>query len=53
MLFVSMQTLCTIASEAIKDKTKLPPYDKNGSGTPVKGINPNIPPKLTKIWMNI
>ena len=32
---------------------KLPPYDKNGKGTPVKGISPNNPPKLIKICIKI
>ena len=35
------------------DNVKLPPYDKNGSGTPVSGIRPNNPPKLIAICINI
>ena len=31
---------------------KLPPYDKNGNGTPVSGISPSTPPKFTKTLSN-
>ena len=48
-----MFILCTSASDEISDNTKLPPYERNGNGTPVRGIIPNIPPKFINIWANI
>ena len=37
---------CTSAREIIKERVNDPPYDKNGSGTPVNGNIPNNPPRL-------
>ena len=42
-----------MANDDINDRTKLPPYDRNGNGTPVSGITPNIPPRFINIWANM
>ena len=42
-----------MAKETIKERVNDPPYERNGNGTPVKGITPNKPPKLTRIWRKI
>ena len=49
----SIQTRCVSASNIIKLSIKLPPYDKNGSGTPVNGIKASKPPRFTHIWVRI
>lgn len=44
-----MLILCTKHKEHMAEMRNDPPYDRNGSGTPVRGIRPNRPPKLTNI----
>ena len=45
-ILFSIDILSTINSIMITFKLKLPPYDKNGKGTPVKGIKAREPIKL-------
>ena len=42
-------TAKTIPIKTIQVKTKLPPYDKKGSGSPVTGIIPRVIAIFTKV----